>query len=213
MAWDDFIVQFTDLSINHLINTSLFSFSKTWREVSIEGRWARPDKAGGCLNHPATFLSNPQYCFTIPGKEEEEVVLQLSQREELDLTRVEREKLVIGFHLVAVEANREYRLHQRLQGADSGTSDYIRYTTILTLSPDSPVLQVTACLPPPHPAPRPLPHPPNYLLPRPGGQLPPPPILFQSLLHLPPAPPLPSHPLPPLLWPRLPPLSCHSSHR
>lgn len=135
MAWEDFVLQFTDLSINHLINTSLFSFSKTWREVSIEGRWARPDKAGGCLNHPATFLSNPQYCFTIPGKEEEEVVLQLSQREEQDLTRVEREKLVIGFHVVAVEANREYRLHQRVQEADSGTSDYIRYTPIFTLSP------------------------------------------------------------------------------
>jgi hypothetical protein len=33
MSWDDFIEQFTDLSINHLINTSIFSFSKTWNEV------------------------------------------------------------------------------------------------------------------------------------------------------------------------------------
>ena len=33
MSWDDFVDQFTDLSINHLINTSLFSFSKTWKEV------------------------------------------------------------------------------------------------------------------------------------------------------------------------------------
>ena len=212
MAWEDFVLQFTDLSINHLINTSLFSFSKTWREVSIEGRWARPDRAGGCLNHPATFLSNPQYCFTIPGKEEEEVVLQLSQREEQDLTRVEREKLVIGFHLVAVEANREYRLHQRVQEADSGTSDYIRYAPIFTLATLSPALQVPACLPPPLPASRPLHHPPHNLLARPGGQLPPPPLLFRSLLDLPPAPPLPSHALPALLWPCLPPLPRHPGH-
>jgi hypothetical protein len=33
MSWEDFCEQFTDLSINHLINTSVFSFSKTWKEV------------------------------------------------------------------------------------------------------------------------------------------------------------------------------------
>ena len=127
MAWDDFVMQFTDISINHLINTSLFSFSKTWKEVSIQGNWTRPDRAGGCLNHPASFLSNPQYRFDLPGREDEEVVLQLSQWDDPGLlTRVERDKLVIGFHLLQVEANREYRLHRRVSDSDSGTSDYIR---------------------------------------------------------------------------------------
>ena len=61
MPWDDFVVQFTDLSITHLINTSLLSFSKTWREFTAQSRWSRPARAGGCLNHTATFLDNPQY--------------------------------------------------------------------------------------------------------------------------------------------------------
>ena len=61
MPWDDFVVQFTDLSITHLINTSLLSFSKTWRESTAMGRWSRPSRVGGCLNHTATFLDNPQY--------------------------------------------------------------------------------------------------------------------------------------------------------
>ena len=63
--------------------------------------------AGGCLNHPNTFLANPQIRFDVPGKEEEEVVVQLSQKEDTELTRVERDKLVIGFHLMRVESNRE----------------------------------------------------------------------------------------------------------
>ena len=32
MPFDDFLHQFTELSICRLLNTSLFSFSKTWRE-------------------------------------------------------------------------------------------------------------------------------------------------------------------------------------
>ena len=126
MAWEDFVLQFTDISINHLINTSLFSFSKTWSESSARGSWSRPERAGGCLNHPATFLSNPQYRFDVAGRGEEEVVVQLTQREELGLTRAERGRLVVGLHLVRVEANRLYRLHQRLVDTFSATSDYIR---------------------------------------------------------------------------------------
>ena len=126
MSWDDFVFQFTDLSIVHLVNTSLFSFSKTWRELSLQGRWRRPEMAGGCLNHPETFLNNPQICFDLAGKEEEEVVVQLTQREDIELTRVERDKLVIGLQLIKVESNREYRLHKRDPSNDCGTSDFIR---------------------------------------------------------------------------------------
>ena len=39
MPWDDFVSEFTDLSINHLINTSLFSFSKTWQEFTKVDHW------------------------------------------------------------------------------------------------------------------------------------------------------------------------------
>lgn len=128
MPWDDFVLQFTDLSINHLINTSQFSFSKTWREHTVLSSWTRPDLAGGCLNHPRTFLANPQYMFDVGGGgREEEVILQLSQREEgASLLIKDKLKLVIGFHLLQVESNRQYRLHSRIPGSDRGSSDYIR---------------------------------------------------------------------------------------
>ena len=47
-------------------------------------------------------------------------------------------KLVIGFHLLKVESNREYRLHKRIVGSDCGASDYIRSRHVFlrkTLSP------------------------------------------------------------------------------
>ena len=82
MPWDDFVLQFTDVSINHLINTSLFSFSKTWKEYVRVSAWTRPDRAGGCLNHPITFLDNSQYRFDINSKEDEEIIVQLSQMDD-----------------------------------------------------------------------------------------------------------------------------------
>ena len=65
MPFDDFLSNFTELSICRLINTSVFSFAKTWRESQQSGSWIRGEdklnRAGGCLNHPETFLQNPQY--------------------------------------------------------------------------------------------------------------------------------------------------------
>ena len=81
MPFDDFLTHFSELSICRLINTSLFSLSKTWKEAQFFGSWkatsasaldngneegALPksdlrNRAGGCLNHPETFLHNPQY--------------------------------------------------------------------------------------------------------------------------------------------------------
>lgn len=91
--------------------------------------WVRPHMAGGCLNHPDTFLNNPQYRFDIEGKEgsTEEVILQLSQRDEGTQKLIrDKLKLVIGLHLIQVETNRQYRLHTKIAGSDRGSSDYIR---------------------------------------------------------------------------------------
>lgn len=125
MPWDDFVQHFTDLSIVHLINTSHFSFSKTWHEYTRTDSWTKPERAGGCLNHPATFLLNPQFRFDVGGKGDEEVVIQLSQNYNQALQILpSKDKLVIGFHMMKVESNREFRVHQQRPGA--GTSDYIR---------------------------------------------------------------------------------------
>lgn len=81
MPFEDFVLQFTDVSLTHLINTSLFSFSKTWRESKMTSSWSRTGgRAGGCLNHPATFLDNPQLRFDL--SKNEEVIIQLSQMED-----------------------------------------------------------------------------------------------------------------------------------
>lgn len=36
MQFEDFVAEFTDLSICHLINTSFFSWRKTWRETLMK---------------------------------------------------------------------------------------------------------------------------------------------------------------------------------
>ena len=56
--------------------------SKIWKEFVSLSAWTRPDRAGGCLNHPATFLDNPQYMFDINSKEDEEIIIQLSQMDD-----------------------------------------------------------------------------------------------------------------------------------
>ena len=66
MPLDDFLVQFSEMSICRLINTSLFTFAKTWKESQAFGSWrkgegANMNRAGGCLNFPDTFLQNPQF--------------------------------------------------------------------------------------------------------------------------------------------------------
>ena len=76
--------------------------------------------------------------------DEAEVIIQLSQKENkstvlarFDINKQlliiktgydfsEKVKLVIGFHLLRVESNREYRLHSVIAGSDAGASDYIK---------------------------------------------------------------------------------------
>ena len=66
LPWEDLLLQATDLSFTHLINTSLFSFSRTWRQSSkwaahstvpntvaiYQGGGLDPAPAGGRLHQP-----------------------------------------------------------------------------------------------------------------------------------------------------------------
>lgn len=136
MPFDDFLTQFTEMSICRVINTSLFSFAKTWEEAQMYGSWTtgadKLNRAGGCLNHPETFLMNPQYRFDIDTSkpdETKEVIIQLSQSDTRAVAIEQKENLVIGFCLLKVEANRKYRLHQMTNlgsGEDMIKSDYIK---------------------------------------------------------------------------------------
>lgn len=65
MTFEDFCKYFTDIVKCRLINTSYLSIHKTWEEAVMRGAWTRHDdplknRAGGCINHKATFLQNPQ---------------------------------------------------------------------------------------------------------------------------------------------------------
>lgn len=133
MTFEDFLEHFTDLSICFLINTKVLSFSKTWHETSFFDAWTigvrghNSDRAGGCPNHKDTFLRNPQYRFDIK-EESDDVIFQLMQKDSRDRKQEGIQNLVIGFHIMKVEENRQYRVHRIHESV--ATSDYIRTRSI-----------------------------------------------------------------------------------
>lgn len=58
MTFDDFLTYYTSMDICHIVNTSLITFHKSWKEGKAFGEWKK-DKCGGCPNYN-TFLKNPQ---------------------------------------------------------------------------------------------------------------------------------------------------------
>ncbi|XP_047739328.1 calpain-5 [Hyalella azteca] len=133
MTFEDFLEHFTDLSICFLINTSVLSLSKTWNESSFHSAWTigvkghHSDRSGGCLNHKESFLRNPQYKFDVRD-DKEDVIVQLLQKDMRERRSEGVQQLVIGFHIMKVEVNREYRVH-RIH-ASAATSDYIKTRSI-----------------------------------------------------------------------------------
>ncbi|KAM6933959.1 calpain-5-like [Xenentodon cancila] len=133
MTFDDFIVNFTDLILCRLINTSYLSIHKTWEEVVMRGSWRRHDdpllnRAGGCTNNKHTFLQNPQYVFDV-RKPEDEVLICLQQKDRRTGRREGRgENLAIGFDIHRVELNRTYRMHVTQQKV--GGSIYINSRSV-----------------------------------------------------------------------------------
>ncbi|KAG9338690.1 hypothetical protein JZ751_025358 [Albula glossodonta] len=128
MTFEDFCRYFTDLILCRLINTSYLSIHKTWEEAVMRGTWTRLDdplrnRAGGCINHKATFLQNPQYMFDVK-KAEDEVLICLQQKDRRARPKEGKgENLAIGFDIHRVELNRKYRMHTTQQKV--GGSIYI----------------------------------------------------------------------------------------
>uniref|UniRef100_A0A8C1TTL0 Calpain 5a n=1 Tax=Cyprinus carpio TaxID=7962 RepID=A0A8C1TTL0_CYPCA len=114
MDFEDFCKYFTDLILCRMINTSYLSIHKTWEEEVMRGSWCRHDdplrnRSGGCINHKATFLQNPQYVFDVT-KPEDEVLICLQQQDKRAKDG-KGENVVIGFDIQRVELNRTYRMH------------------------------------------------------------------------------------------------------
>uniref|UniRef100_A0A8C4DZT5 Calpain 5a n=2 Tax=Dicentrarchus labrax TaxID=13489 RepID=A0A8C4DZT5_DICLA len=133
MKFDDFIANFKDLTLCHLINTSYQIIHRTWAEAFMWGSWHRHgdpllNQAGGCANHKRTFLQNPQYVFDVK-KPEDEVLICLQQKDRRANLRNGRGKnLLIGFDIHRVELNRTYRMHATQQKV--GGSVYINSRSV-----------------------------------------------------------------------------------
>lgn len=134
MEFTDFIKYFSEVCICRIINTSFFSLSKTWSESIHYGKWANPDHAGGCANNKSTFISNPQYTFDIIGNDRmEETIINLDQR---SLRYKGKDNLTIGFTIMKVEENRQFRMHS--MQTRIATSTYINTRSVfmrLNLAP------------------------------------------------------------------------------
>ncbi|UYV65909.1 capn5 [Cordylochernes scorpioides] len=137
MLFEDFCIFFTDLSICRLVNTSVMSFSKTWCEAIFPGEWSQvTNRAGGCINQPATALNNPQnsstvpsltprqqYRFDITGDKDDVTMICLMQEDCRSQKKEGRKNLIIGFTIYKVELNRKYRLHRLQERVKS--SDFV----------------------------------------------------------------------------------------
>lgn len=129
MPWESFVQYFTDISLCQLFNTSVFSFQKSYDEQIVFSEWttngkksgAPDDRAGGCLNFPATFCNNPQYIFDIPSPNCS-VMFALTQNDPSEGLKKREPFVTIGMHVMKVENNRQFRVHQAMQPVD--TSDY-----------------------------------------------------------------------------------------
>ena len=109
MEFSDFIKYFSEVCICRIINTSIFTLNKTWTESIRYGKWTLPDRAGGCANNRSTFIFNPQYVFDIMGNDKtEETIINLDQQ---SLRNKGKDNLTIGFTIMKVEENRNYRMH------------------------------------------------------------------------------------------------------
>lgn len=74
----------------------------------MHSEWVAPGRAGGCINNKATFLNNPQFSFDVPEDEGSEVLMQIVQK---SMRKQGEERMTIGFTILKVELNREYRVH------------------------------------------------------------------------------------------------------
>ncbi|XP_067418011.1 calpain-5-like [Emydura macquarii macquarii] len=124
MSFEDFCARFTDLVTCRRIRT--WGLGCGWTKGQSYGAWAphpdpRRDRSGGCMNHPESFLCNPQFFFEVRGAQAT-VLITLQQED----ARPQRgtggggHNLPMGFEVFRVEQNRGWRLHrlpQRVAGS------------------------------------------------------------------------------------------------
>ncbi|KAM8952492.1 calpain-6 isoform 1-T1 [Pelodytes ibericus] len=135
MTFEDWCTHFTHADVCHIINTSCLSLHKTWIKEEAHGSWTKSpehllNRSGGCFNNKTTFFQNPQYIFNV-SKEEDEVLISLQQKDQRVHKKDRKgDNLIIGFEILKVELNRQYRIH-KLQGQEKAASSlYINLRAI-----------------------------------------------------------------------------------
>ncbi|EDV28402.1 Calpain-5 [Trichoplax sp. H2] len=113
MSFEDFTKYYTHVTICRVINTSFMTIHKIWKESTFHGCWSTSaNRAGGCINNRATFLQNPQYAFDVTDGEYGTTVIALMQKDKrLEKRSGHGENLSIGYYIMKVAVNRNYRLH------------------------------------------------------------------------------------------------------
>ncbi|XP_054145737.1 calpain-6 [Melozone crissalis] len=129
MTFEDWCKNFTDVDICRTVNTSCFSFHKTWEKEMMYGAWAKHpepllNRSGGCFDNRETFLQNPQYLFDVK-KAQDKVLVSLQQEDRRKYKKEGKgDNITIGFEILKVEDNRRYRLHKLTVQERVATSPY-----------------------------------------------------------------------------------------
>ncbi|XP_053129228.1 calpain-6 isoform X2 [Hemicordylus capensis] len=135
MTFEDWCKNFTHVDICRIVNTSIFSIHKTWEKKMMRGSWIRNadpllNRSGGCSNNKDTFLQNPQYVFDVK-KAEDKVLVSLQQKDRRIYKKEGKgNNFAIGFEILKVENNREYRMHKMHIQEQIFTSSYIDRRTV-----------------------------------------------------------------------------------
>lgn len=108
MSFQDFLKYFSEIEICNLSPDSLVedpkkSINKSWSLNTFEGDWVPGVSAGGCLNNPTTFHTNPQYVMNLNEADKNDdkcsVVIALLQKHRRSRRHVGLDLLGIGFQV------------------------------------------------------------------------------------------------------------------
>ncbi|KAM3911704.1 calpain-6 isoform 2-T2 [Leptodactylus fuscus] len=135
MTFEDWCSNFTHVDVCRMINTSYLTQHKTWEKGEARGQWTNNadavlNRSGGCFNNKSTFFQNPQYIFEVK-KEEDDVLISLQQEDQRIHKKFGKgDNFIIGFEILKVEQNRQYRIHKMQGQHRTASSAYMNLRSI-----------------------------------------------------------------------------------
>ncbi|KAM6916419.1 calpain-2 catalytic subunit-like [Xenentodon cancila] len=119
MSYSDFTRHFSKLEICNLTPDTLTSDDISyWSHYQFDGMWRVGSTAGGCLNHPATFSSNPQFVIhlddvdddPLDGKDGCTFLVGLMQKDGRKQRWLNRNLEAIGFAIYKYKGSKNVHL-------------------------------------------------------------------------------------------------------